>query len=272
MVRKNMISFFYPTRKGTGLYIRGTQIVEKIGGKINPKSGYENDTCIYIKTIPPDNYPKHSYIDVDDAPECIEWIKKHPDIGVIAISKLSQENISKLLNRDDIVYIPHPHCNFEKRLRTRKEVKVVGTIGTKGSFMDSFAIPFRKKMEEIGIEFRFPENYMDYTLNRLKVADFYESLDIQVIYRPKMISPSFKNPNKLTNAGSFGIATIAWPERSYECDWDGYYLPVKSIDEMVDLVKKLRDDNDFYELWSDKALFRAEDYHIDKILKIYQSL
>ena len=46
-----MISFFIGGG-GSGI-IRGEQVAHKLGAKLNPTSGYEDDVCIYVKGIPP---------------------------------------------------------------------------------------------------------------------------------------------------------------------------------------------------------------------------
>ena len=44
-----MISFFYGT--GGAGDIRGKQTADYLGGKKNPKEGFENDICIYVKKV-----------------------------------------------------------------------------------------------------------------------------------------------------------------------------------------------------------------------------
>jgi len=276
------ISFFY-TRGGSG-YIRGRQMADYLGAKINPTEGYEDDLCIYVKIAPPHHKcpkvnPKHLYLDVDDSHRSAKYLQDHPECGVIAISETAKDYLSKLLNRDDVVFIPHQHCNFERRVRPPREVKTVGIIGCRSSFQYP-ADEFRKKVEAIGMELKYEEDYWKVYSNpkqemRLNVADFYHSMDVQVVYRPKaiyqLLAP-FANPNKMGNSSSFGVPTVSYPEESYVREFDGCFLPAKTIDEMVEWLRQLKNDPHLYSDLAKVNLEKAEEYHIDNIAKRYLAL
>ena len=262
-------SFFYSA--GTAGYVRGEQMAEALGGKKNPKDGYENDICIYVKVLPPENPPKHSYADVDDSTRLAKYLENHSNIGVIATSNNTRDYLAEKLNRDDIVVIPHAHCNYEKWVRPDREVKTVGVIGSITSFQadtDEFA----SKLKEIGLEFIYEKKYWDtYQNNRLKVCDFHKKIDIQVCWRPKMPSKQFKNPNKLVNAGSFGIPTVAYKEDGFK-EWDKCYISIHRINYMIGVCKELKESKRYYNYYSKKALEKAEFNHIDNIIKLYKKL
>lgn len=272
-------SFFY-ARGGSG-YIRGHQMARYLGGKENPREGFENDLCIYAKIIPPDPHPKHTYSDVDDSPKAAEYLKTHPEVGVIAISQTAKDYLNKFLKRNDVVFIPHQHCNFERRLRPDRPVKTVGIIGSKITAFQYPVEPFKKELAKMGLELKFEQDYWNTYKStperemRLNVADFYYSIDIQVGFRPRVIFRGmgpFQNPNKLGNSSSFGIPMVAYPEPSYEREWRGCYVPAKSIQEMLAQIKRLKNDSAFYKKIAQKALKRAEDYHIDSVSKFYLNL
>ena len=261
-------SFFYS--RGTAGYVRGEQMADALGGKKNPKSGFENDICIYVKVLP-ENPPKHSYADVDDSTKLAEWLKTHPEMGVITTSENTKEYLSKTLKRSDIVVIPHAHCNYERWIRPDREVKTVGVIGSITSFQAD-TTKFAERLKEIGLEFSYEKEYWEtYQYSREKVCDFHKEIDIQVCWRPKMHAKEFKNPNKLANAGSFGIPTIAYPEEGFK-EWGGAYVEVVSVDEMVWACKQLKDKKNVYKHYSESALYKAEANHMDSIIKLYRSL
>ena len=256
-----------------------------LGGKDNPKKGYENDLCIYVKVTPPHHNcpkvtPKWVYSDVDDSPKAVKFLKTHPEWGIIAISETSKDYLNKLFKRDDVVYIPHQHCNFERRVRPAREVKTVGIIGCRSSFQYP-ADEFRKKLKKIGMVLKHEKDYWNtYRSNkkqemRLNVADFYYSLDVQVVFRPepfyRLLAP-FANPNKMGNSASFGIPTVAYPEKSYVREFGGCFLPANTIDEMVDWLKILKNDPILYRDLAEKNLERSEFFHIDNIAKMYRRL
>ena len=275
---------FFRTRGGSG-YIRGTQMARYLGGKDNPRSGYEDDICIYVKVTPPHHNcpeitPKHVYSDVDDSWKALEFLKVHPEWGVIAISETCKDKMSKILKRDDIVFIPHQHCNFERRIRPDREVKRIGIIGCKSSFQYPVD-DFRKEVEKLGMELVYEEDYWNtYRGNkkqemRLNVADFYYSLDVQVVWRPKATYRKlaiFANPNKMGNSASFGIPTVCYPEESYVREFSGCFLPAHTIEEMVEQLRRLRDEPFLYAELAKTNLERAEDYHIDNVAKMYHAL
>lgn len=251
-----------------------------LNGKRNPTEGFENDLCIYVKIVPPEVHPPHVYCDVDDSYQSSRFLQTHPEFGVIAISLTAQDYLKKLLHRDDVYFIPHQHCNFERRLRPAREVKTVGIIGQKSSFQYP-ADDFRKRVEAIGMELKYEEDYWNvYKGNRkqemrLNVADFYLSLDVQVVYRPhakyRLLAP-FANPNKMGNSSSMGIPTVAYPEKSYVREFEGCFLPANNIDEMVDWLAELKRNQTLYNDLAKKNLEKSEFYHIDNIAKLYQAL
>lgn len=271
-------SFFYAAG-GSG-YIRGKQMADYLGGKHNPTEGYENDVCIYVKKTPPDGYPKHTVMDVDDAPRAVEWLKTHTDTGVIAISLTAKEYLEKVLNRKDIVFIPHQHINFDRYINPVREVKVVGIIGS----ITSFQYPIddlRAKLLAVGLELRYePEYWKTYKDNpkqdmRHNIIDFHKEMDIQIVWRPHGFSAGqdpLRNPNKLGNASSFGIPTVSYPEKSYIREWEGCFIPANTIDDLVGHCRLLKEDRVYYDYFSKKALERSEQYHIEKIAELYRAL
>jgi len=266
------LSFFY-TRGGAG-NIRGRQIADWLKAKHNPKDGYGNDTCIYVKTTKPPFLSKKSYIDVCDAPLAIEFLEKHPEIGVISLGDYQKDVIEKILGRKTVL-IPHHHCNFKRELRPDREVKVVGIIGCKNAFQHPID-DIRKRLKKIGLRLKFEENYWEYYKeDRQKVVDFYKGIDIQIVWRPKGWSPRFaalRSPLKLSNAGSFGIPTVSYPEPDYEVEWKGSYLPVDKMDDLVMWVERLKDNKFFYKRYKEIVLKKSEQYHIEYVAKLYNKL
>jgi len=243
---------------GSGL-IRAVQIAEHLGAKLNPGKDYKNGVCIYVKAEPPENFPKHSYLDVMDTDGRNRWLKKHPEIGVIACSEAARSHLSKVLKRDDVVVIPQHHCNYDRVKRDRKEMLVVGVIGRPSS-MDLDINDLKKRLRKIGMEFVMTSKYR----GREDVVDFYKKIDIQIIWRKE--NKPFKNALKIVNAASFGIPTVAYPEQGY-MEMEGYYLRAKTIDKLIDEVKDLKGG------WHTQRLIdKAEEYHIDNIAELYKKL
>jgi hypothetical protein len=254
-----VISFF-ANGHGSG-EIRGRQIAEHLGARLNPTEGYEDDVCVYVKRKPPENFPKRSYLDILDASARMSWLKKHPDMGVIASSLSAQAYLQGELERD-VVYLPQHHCNFEREW---------GAIPT----------PFRCRLGVVGGEASLPEDFAQqigatrYTAKtREEVVAAYLKLDIQVIWRDLsgLRHGPLKNALKIINAASFGIPTIALPEPGYG-DMDGFYWPVTSTDELRDVLWSLRKSRFSMDApRPDQLAEKAEEFHIDHIAKRYLDL
>jgi len=268
---------------GSAGNVRGKQVAKLLGAKLNPESGFKNDTCIYVKVRPPENHPKKTYLDVDDAIDAVKWLQKHDTTGIIVNSQLSKDYLSKLLKRDDIHVIPHIHCNYDNWVRSDRPVNVVGIIGSKTSFQYSIN-DIRTRLSKIGLKLIYNRDYWKHygdeegmieDVRRQKVVYFYKKIDIQIVWRPdKTFSKDqrpLKNPNKLVNASSFGIPTVAYPEEGFK-EWRGYYLPADNIKFLLYWVKQLKKSQHLYLRYSSEIRIRARQYHKDKILPLYLQL
>src|SRR3990167_10594947 len=136
--------------------IRGSQIAEYIGAKFNPESGYENDTCIYVKPMVQkgDDFKfegKKAYLDMIDGHNLAEVARKHPEVGVITCSRADYDLMSKELPNNEMVLIPQHHCNFDRVKRTRTEIKTVGVIGTRGAF-PYLPVGLKEELAKRGLE------------------------------------------------------------------------------------------------------------------------
>ena len=80
------------------------------------------------------------------------------------------------------------------------------------------------------------------------------------------------NALKLANAGSFGIPTISYPEPAYTNEWSDEAIYSDSLYELIRQAKKLSNNREQYKEMSEKALKKAESYHIDNISKLYLDL
>lgn len=261
-----MISFFFETRHSHTSQIRGLQMATYIGGKTNPKSGFKDDVCIWVKSQPPKNYPRFSYVDIMEGDNLEPWLAAHPKVGIIAVTRDIKKYLEKKLVRNDIKLIPQNHCNYKRELRDRKEVKTVGFIGFP-------KYSFRHPLDDIKIRLaKVGLNFVEKTIfnGRRGVIEFYRKIDIQIVWRP--YADEFRNPLKLSNAGSYGIPTVAYPEESFVSEYNGCFIPATSIDELIIKVKELKDNPDLYNYMAKKVMTRAENYHIEHIAKLYKKL
>ena len=259
-----MISFF--TGSGGSGIIRGKQIAERIGARLNPVSGYENDICIYVKRAPPENYPKNTYVDVVEDSEGLRWAYKHQSVGVIASSLTIYEYLKPVFKK--IVFIPQHNCNFNHEIRPERDIRTAGIVGNEAAFqypLDKLEL----KLNEAGFGLKtlIQKRFSD----RQEIVDFYKSIDIQLVWRPGS-DDIIRNPLKLINACSFGIPTISYPEKDFFAEFHGLYIPVKSIDQMVEECIKLRNSQTYYDKYSIGGLLTNSKYHISAICNLYEQL
>ena len=262
-------SFFTSERnRGASKTIRADQVAEFLGARINPVSNFDNDICIYVKCYPPDDCPINSYFDMNDIYPFTEWIIGHPKVKVIVMSKMAQEYISKVADRDDIVLLPQHHCNYLREKREREEICTAGIVGGKRSCEFDHS-KLKAMLGDIGV------GYIEclHPNSREQVVDFYKEIDIQIVFRPRRTMYMTTSTSlKLANACSFGIPTVAFPERAFIDEFDGCFLPVNTPEEIIKEVKRLREDRALYNHLSMMGRDRAEKYHIEHIAKLYQQL
>lgn len=261
-----MISFF-TNRNLLSSTIRAKQLAEYMGAKLNPTEGYENDVCVYIKPQKLEMIKDGGYVDVLDNLSVTEMMKTRPGVKVIAMGHPHAEWLKTFL-KNEIIIIPHAHVNFENIHRDRKEVVTCGYVGTNKPYHIEINKEVGKCLEEVGFDFIPLFTY--YT--REDILDFYKKIDIQVIgYFDFHVNAPHYHEKKIVDAMSFGIPTVAGPKLGYK-DVDDYYIHVNSMDELIKEVKKLREDKEYYKMWSEKGLKKAEEYHINNIAKLYQEL
>ena len=260
-----MIEMSFFRKKSVCGKIRADQISKYLGAKLNPLNGYENDICIYVKRFPSGG--REQYFDIVDAHRSLKHLKRRPDIGVIAISRIAENFLSNEF-KNKVVFLPQHHCNFDRIQRPDREVKMAGWCGDKRSF-SRYENEIREKLAKIGIDFIACYDFRTHA----RVMKFYNSIDVQIVWRKRAnFNKMLKNPLKLSNAGSFGIPTVSMPEDSFVSEYDGCFVPANTIDEMVGRVEQLKKDQIFYKEIAEKCKERAEQYHISNVADYYRRL
>lgn len=261
---------FFKRENNVGGSIRADQIAPYLNARVNPTSDFENDICIYTNILPPEDTPSKAYWDLNDFWPFKEWAIEHPNVNLIAMSRVAQQFVSRAINRDAI-FLPQHHCNFLRERRQRDEVKVVGLVGGSRSCEVDHDL-LRERLNAIGMEYQelmFPRF-------RNSIVKFYKTVDIQVVWRPRRSKSRgagmLSTPLKLANAGSFGIPTVSYPEKSYVDELDTCFMQATTFDALIDGVKRLKDDKGLYKEMADECIKQTEKYHIEHIVKRYQLL
>lgn len=251
--------------------IRGIQIAQYTGAKLNPESGFENDACIYVKPHVKAHedfvFSGHPYLDIIDGWGLRHLVQKHKEVPIITCSYHDFQFMSEYC-ANTIYLIPQHHCNFERKKRTRTEVTRVGCIGTQKAFdfLPEELLPELKNRNMELVTFAGFET-------REEIQDFYLNIDVQIVWRPYMRKGKIplSNPLKIVNASSFGVPTIALEEPAFT-EMSGCYYPVNTYKEFFMRLDQLRTNKKLYEDYSNRCLTKAETYHIEKIAKLYSSL
>lgn len=251
--------------------IRGDQIAEQVGAKLNPTSGYENDVCIYVKPMVRKGddftFEGKPYLDIVDGRRLLPLVVGHSEVTVITCSQADLEYVSRGVP-NKVILIPQHHCNFERAKKSRDGITTVGCIGTTPSFT---FLPqgLKEELAERGIELLEFSTFF----TRQDVVDFYMKIDIQVIWRPYINYNKgiLGNPLKIVNSSSFGVPTIALEEPVFK-EMKGCYIPVKNLEEFLIQLDKLASSPSLYAEYSERCLKKAEEYHIENIAKLYLKL
>jgi hypothetical protein len=245
--------------------IRGDEIAEYLGAKLNPKDGFENDTCIHVKPKYLERVKDGHWIDYLDSRNLIYFLKERPLVNVIAHSQVSYEYL-KSNTKNKIVLIPSHHINIEGAKRERTAITTVGYIGASSPEAFKAYDEIGERLKEIGLDFKACFSFK----TRQDAVDLYKSIDIFIIGDLPNCGTHQKAPTKIINAGSFGIPTIACPVPGY-AEIEGSYIPAESLGSMISAAKYLTNEI-IYERWSKKASAMAEPYHISKIAELYKAL
>jgi len=249
--------------------IRADQVADKIGAKLNPKNGYKNGVCIYVKPEPDPirGYVfegKSPYLDIIDGWGYIPILMEHPEVTAIVCSERDYISLASERITNKIVLIPQHHCNFDREKRTRREITTVGVIGNHKAF-PLLPADLKVHLAERGMELlEFSEFF-----TRQDIIDFYKKIDIQIVWRP--YRKKLANPLKIVNAASFGIPTIALDEIYFK-EMGNCYMGVHNFDHFLVELDRVRTSANIYAAYSKLALEKAEKYHIEEIAKLYKDL
>lgn len=272
------ISIFYAP--GSAGNVRGKQVAEMLGAKQNPTKGFEKDTCIYVKVIPPKDHPEKTYYDIDDALEGLKYLKSKPGVGVIATSELQKEYLIQELDLDYIYVIPHIHPNYENWRRPEREIKTVGIIGSKTSMMYPVD-KVKKALAEKGLDLIYHRDYwkeygdqegMSEDERRKRVCEFYKSIDIQIIWSKGAFTDKverMKNPNKIINAGAFGIPTVSYPNLHFTREFKNWFVEAESIEQLIKRTVILKNNPEIYNQMSDELFRHCTQFHREVIRQLY---
>jgi len=261
-----------------------------------------DDVIIMIKRFDKDLISKanHTYVDFMDGHDGLEQRIKLNSIGlknkitILTFDSWGASILKKYVFKDfEVKHIPHTHCNNENRIRPfDREIKNITYNGNPAGFPNSLWIKFEKLAIKEGFNISrrhtISENVDDV---RKLCCNFYYNTDIAVSFRnggnyirrwhPEIPHISLKDKygsmidlkcaTKLNNAASFGIPYIAYPEHCFLCNYDrkGTFIPVTSIEQMVNECVELRTNLNKYKEMSKKLIEESKPYHIDSVSKLY---
>jgi hypothetical protein len=246
--------------------IRGEQVAKYLGARINPDGDLNGARCVYVKPGDLGEVSDGAHVDMVEEVGYIKMLAGRPGVRVIVLSESGRKYLKERM-ANEVSVIPQHHCNIEGIVRTSEEVTTVGVIGSVDSF-DQPLDEFRKTMSEIGLNFVTCHSFR----SREDVVDFYQGIDIQVSWNRRTYKQKlFRDSLRLKNAGSFGIPTVALPETNWS-EFEGGYIRVDTMADLVSELKRLKTDRGYYEAWSQATRRKAEGFHISRIAELYRGL
>jgi hypothetical protein len=260
-----MISFFTHINLMSAR-IRAVEMSQYLGAKLNPKDGYENDVCIYVKPNGLNDIKDGAWVDfLDSNGNVLAALRNRPQVKVIAASQNSYDYLKKYLY-NQIVLIPSHHVNHDRIKRDRKEFTMGGYIGGPSPMVTIRYNEVTESLKKIGLNFT---TYCEYK-TRQDAIDFYKKIDFFVMRDFDDHGGPHRIPTKIVNASSFGIPVIASPQMGNK-EVEGYYLSANNMNEIISCVEQLKN-QDLYNEWSGKIMGMAEKYHISHIAEMYKEL
>jgi glycosyltransferase involved in cell wall biosynthesis len=261
------VRLVFNRRRGGSGDVRGEQVARHFKSRLNLNEPaedwhYDFDVHVWVKQEPRHlEWPGTHYLDVMDETRRVGWLLKHPECGVIAESLSGQRWLKERLGRDDVLYIPIHHCNFERKVRERDGFSVAGVCGGAGAIQCD-AGELEALLARRGLEWRW---YRDYH-GPADITEFYRGIDVQIVWRERTPNRPLKDPEKIVNAMSLGVPTVAFPEVAYE-EVEGYYWPARDFAELAAALEELRGGWD-----AQRLIDKAEEYHIENTAKGYGAL
>ena len=248
--------------------VRGEEIALYGKFKLNPFIGYEKDTLVYVKPTGITHIKDGDWVDVLDGLifDRTELLKKRPLINIIAASQASFDDIKKRFP-NKVILIPHHHINFNRDVRSKKEIDTCGYIGSPSIVANRIYDNIGQEVKKMGMKWEVCFNYK----TREDAINFFKKIDILIIGAWELGDPNpYKLPTKIINAASFGIPSIAYPLSGYQ-EIKGYYRGIENMEDMKREIKRLTDKK-YYSHLSSKVLEMSKSYHIKNIIKLYRQI
>lgn len=274
------MSLIFLTNK-TGLgsaSVQGEQVAVAMGAKCDiPLSEiHADDVVIMVKCIISGIFTrtKKVYCNVADSNKKLESELSllSNKVTVITQSPRAIKFLEDKIPGHKVIWIPLQHCNLENAKRPNRPIKTILFNGRKAAFSREDWIYFKKKITREG----FDTIRKTQINTRIPSCEVYLKADISVSFRKNFhINQAIKkNSLKIHNAGSFHIPTVAYPEIGFVESYGdpNCFVPVKTVDEMIEQCVHLRDDPIFYNKVADLAEKDAAKYHISEIVKWYRKL
>jgi hypothetical protein len=257
--------------------IRGKQIAERLECPLNEQFDISNPPkhIVFVKTAPMTEDLKRLldanatiWFDCIDSDQALELGVLSDRIKFIAIGETAKRYMqARVMN--EVVVIPEHHCNFERRQhRAMQRPFAFGFVG----YRENFCLDTSWLHEQLAkVNCCLKTHFVSKQTTRDAITSFYQMIDAQVVFRvPRIVPnmpPEMKNPLKVINAASFGLATVGYPECSY--DEFPLHFAATTPEDLVIQCERLSKTSPFYKT---ELLQKAEKYHLDNIIPIYEEV
>jgi len=267
--------------KSTTVSVRGKQMADYLGASFNEPANAE-DIVICMKCLPESfRGLRKVYIDPGDDPVFVKHVVNKMSVGCCEFDIIaSQERMARMLRTltgRRVIVIPEFHCNHERQRTCRPDRSKVVWVGNRLG-IDCSLLWLRERFRyDLGMELRVLFYDSGEELTREQLCNELMEACIGIDFR-KDKHASFRHPDMLTylkviNYAAFGMPTVCYPREIYLTQGFASCIhPVFDVDGIIEACKLLKEDNDYYDMLSARAVELAENYHISKTAECYKAL
>ena len=267
---------FYVTRQRFGAnQIRGYQIAEHLGARVNPPDLENPDVCIVVKDTPTAFSPRRMvgarWMDILDSHSLMKKARTwRGGLGLLAASRTAERYLRDQCPENPVAFVPQQHCNTERETRTREAITTVGLIARGAQSTDACVQPLADGIAKMGLAFEVCGRFW----GRADVQAFHRRIDIHLHWRGLLDDDlmAMKSSLRVANAGSYGIPSVGTPEPAVLEDFPGAaYVSATTYADMLEGIAALRDPAR-YHATARAARGCAERFHVERVALDYRAL
>jgi glycosyltransferase involved in cell wall biosynthesis len=185
------------------------------------------------------------------------------------------QNPTGVLNKNDHLIYHWPQPGLIARHSDRgDQIQNVVYRGTMNNLWAPLQAPeFTQRLAELGVQFICDNNDDQPNQDRCRLWQDYSNADLVLAMRDLTVyDERIKPATKLANAWLAGVPAILGPESAYQDlrtdDLD--YIEARSCDDVVNAVRRLKENPSLYRAMRERAAERAPKFTADAVAKLWR--